>query len=104
MPTPPRPLPPSLEHALRHFRGVETVVPGDRHVLLEGEVVVFALLLRHVVNHVRGAVLVALVRDDADVLDMLEHYDVAARPAGSSRIPFPSDAAPFPIPPRLVIR
>ena len=41
------------EYALQHFRSVETVVPGDRHVLLEGEVVVFALPLRHVVNHVR---------------------------------------------------
>ena len=53
MPTPLRPSPPSPEYALQHFRSVETVVPGDRHVLLEGEVVVFALPLRHVVNHVR---------------------------------------------------
>jgi len=49
----PGPSPPSLEHVLRHFRSVETVVPGDRHVLLEGEVVVFPPLLRHVVNHIR---------------------------------------------------
>ncbi len=41
MPTPLRPSSPSPEYALQHFRSVETVVPGDRHVLLEGEVVVF---------------------------------------------------------------
>ena len=34
MPTPARLSPPSPEYALQHFRSVETVVPGDRHVLL----------------------------------------------------------------------
>ena len=71
---------PGFDHRLRDTRSVEPVMPGDRHMRAEREIIVLPLFLSHVVNDQRHTLLVAPVRDDADVPGVFEDDDVALFP------------------------